>query len=384
MKYAIAGSGFQGRACAYDLLQHDPACRVALADSSQASLDSAVAWLASDRVTATWVDVTDPDAVAAWVAGSAVLASCVPYFLNLALAEAAIAAGASYIDLGGNTDIVRQILDLHDAAVAAGVTLIPDCGLGPGLINTLATHAIEHLDQVDEIRIFDGGLPQHPQPPMGYALSFSVHGLLNEYVGTATALRDYQRVDVPGLSEVEEIELPPPLGRCQAGHAAGGLSTMAWTFAGKVRSMDNKLIRYPGHIPVINAMNAMGFFATESIEVDGVPVSPRALSGRLMEHHFASTDPRDLVVIHVVARGQRAGKPAEIVYDMIDYYDEEHGISAMMRTTGFSAAIVVQMLGTGVIQKKGAYPVELGVPTEPFLEAARERGFDIKWRISEG
>ncbi len=382
MKYAIAGSGFQGRACAFDILHHDPDCRVALADSSQESLDSAVAWLASERVSGTWVDVTDPDAVAAWLTGSDVLVSCVPYFLNLALAEAAVAAGASYVDLGGNTDIVRQVLDLHDAAVAAEVTLIPDCGLGPGLINTLATHAIEQLDEVDEIRIFDGGLPQHPQPPMGYALSFSVHGLINEYVGTATALRDRQRVDVPGLSEVEEIELPPPLGRCEAGHAAGGLSTMAWTFAGKVRSMDNKLIRYPGHIPVINAMNAMGFFATESIEVDGIPVSPRALSGRLMERHFSSTDLRDLVVIHVIARGQRGGKPAEIVYDMIDYYDEEHGISAMMRTTGFSAAIVAQMLGTGVIAKRGAYPVELGVPTEPFIEAARERGFDIKWRLT--
>ncbi len=380
MKYLVAGSGFQGRACAFDLLRQDGVERVTLVDSANESLSSARDWLASERVEVASLDVTDGAALGPLAAASDVLVSCVPYFHNYELAELAVETGCHYIDLGGNTTIVRKILDLHDRAVAAGVTLIPDCGLGPGMINTLATHAIEQLDSVDEIRIYDGGLPQEPRAPMNYLLTFSVHGLINEYVGEASALRDYERIGVPGLSEVEILDLPV-LGRCEAGHAAGGLSTMAWTFAGKVRKLENKLIRYPGHIDVINAMHAMGFFAGAAIVVDGHELSPRAFSGALMERYFDSPGDKDLVIIHIVARGVRAGEDVEIVYDMIDYYDEEHGISAMMRTTGFSAAIVAHMLASGAIARPGAYPVETGVPAAPFIDEARRRGFDIKWEI---
>jgi lysine 6-dehydrogenase len=284
------------------------------------------------------------------------------------------------VDLGGNTTIVRQELALHPKAVKAGVCIQPDVGLGPGMINTIAAHGISMMDRATDVLIRDGGLPQKPVPPMNYMLTFSEHGLINEYVEDATAVRNGRLVKVPGLGETELIDLPAPLGRCEAAHASGGLSTMAWTFRGKVRNMDNKLIRYPGHIAVINAMTAMGYFDQEKRRVNGVEIAPRALSAVLFREHFDRPGEKDLVVIRVTVRGIKDQRKAEVVYTMLDKYDDKNKMTAMMRTTGFPASIVAQMMAEGIM-KPGARPVEIGVPHEPFFKEARKRGFNLKWKF---
>jgi lysine 6-dehydrogenase len=379
----ILGSGFQGRACAFDMLRNPGVSEVALCDSSAANLASAREFLArvsKGRAKFRRLDAADPAAVKRAARGYDALVSCVPYFLNLPLAKAAVAARVNYVDLGGNTDIVKKEIILHRQAVKAGVCLRPDIGLGPGMISTLAVHAMSMLDRVDEVLLRDGGLPQKPVPPMNYMLTFSEHGLINEYVDSATALRDGRVVKVPGLSEVETLEVPG-LGLCEAAHAAGGLSTLAETYAGRVRTMDNKLIRYPGHIAVINAMNAMGFFDSTPRELrKGVKIAPRELAAKLFREHLLRPGDADLVVIHNTVRGVKDGRRAEVIHDLIDRYDGENGMTAMMRTTGFPASIVAQMAGEGRL-KPGAFPVEEGVPPLPFIEEAKKRGFDLSWKF---
>lgn len=376
MRFMILGSGMQGRACAYDMLKNPEVEEVLLADSSLASLEHATTWLHSPRVRHLVVDARDAAAVAEAARGYDVVVSAVPYYLNLPLCEAVMEAGVSWIDLGGNTDIVREELAFDERAVEKNVTLQPDVGLGPGMINIFAAHGIEQMDEVDEVLIRDGGLPRHPVPPMNYTLTFSEHGLINEYVSPATAVRDFKRVEVPGLSETEIIDLPEPLGRCEAAHASGGLSTMAWTYEGRVRFMDNKLIRYPGHIAVINAMHAMGFFDTHPIKVGNVEIAPRDMSARLFRRAFEAPKAADLVVIRVTVRGSKNGQPLELVYEMMDFYDEVNHITAMARTTGFPASIVAQMIVRGDM-RPGALPVELGVPGDRFIEEIRARGFNV-------
>ena len=380
MRFMLLGSGMQGRACAFDMLRNPEVEEVLLADNSAKSMDSVKKLLKSTKVKTARVDASDVNRIKKLAEGYDVLVSAVPYYLNLPLAKAAIAARTHFVDLGGNQDIVRREIALHPAAVKAGVGIQPDVGLGPGMINNIAAHGIEMMERADEVLIRDGGLPLRPKPPMNYLLTFSEHGLINEYVENATALRDYKRVEVPGLSEVETIDLPEPLGRCEAAHAAGGLATMAWTYEGKVRSMDNKLIRYPGHIAVINAMNAMGFFRKEKKRVGDIDVSPRTLSAALFREHFERPGDQDLVVIRVTVRGVRDGRNAEVVYDMMDKYDERTKMTAMMRTTGFPASIVAQMLAKGVM-KPGARPVEVGVPPGPFIDEVRMRGFNLSWKL---
>jgi len=382
-KYLIVGSGFQGRACAFDMLRNPAVSEVVLCDASAENLASAKKFLAKvskGRAQFKRIDAANPAAVARAAKGFDAMVSCVPYFLNLALAKAAIAARVHYVDLGGSTDIVRKELALHAAAKKAGVCVLPDNGLGPGMISTLAVHAMSMLDRTDEVMIYDGGLPQQPVPPLNYMLTFSEHGLINEYAGTAVALKKGKIVKVPALSELDVFDMPP-FGRVEAGHAAGGLSTLAESYRGKVKTMFNKFLRYPGHIPTMESMRAMGFFDLEPIEVrPGVKIAPRELAVKLFRRHFYRPGDEDMVVIHNVVRGIKDGKRAEVVHDMVDRYDRKNKMTAMMRTTAFPASIVAQMAANGLI-KPGAYTVEAGVPPVPFIAEARKRGFALSWKF---
>ncbi len=380
MKFLVLGSGRQGQAIAFDLLRNPSVSTVVLADSSPESLASARKLLGPRRLKTAHLDASDLVRVRKLAAGSEVFISAAPYFFNLGLARAAIAAKTHFVDLGGNTGIVRKELALHEQAKKAGVTLIPDEGLGPGLTTTLAAHGIEQFEEVREVLIRDGGLPQDPVPPMNYLLTFSEEGLINEYAEKATALREGRRVEVDGLSEIETLEIPP-LGRLEAAHAAGGLSTLAWTYEGRIRSMDCKLIRYPGHCSAMAALKAMGFFSPRKIGIGGLRLSPREMTARLFRESFHRPGEKDLVVIRVTVRGLREGRRAEAVYTLLDRYDEKNRMTAMTRTTGFPASIVAQMLAEGRISKPGAYPVETGVPARPFLEELKKRGFNLSWSL---
>jgi lysine 6-dehydrogenase len=381
-KYLVLGSGMQGRACAYDLLQSKQTREVILADASDAALKTVKAFLNDKRVKTVKLDAADTARAGKLMAQVQVVVSCVPYFFNLPLAKAAVAAKANWVDLGGNTSIVLKELTLHEKAKKAGVVLLPDVGLGPGMTTTIAVHAMSMLDSTDEVLIRDGGLPQKPVPPMNYMLTFSEHGLINEYVEPAAAIRDYKLVEVPGLSEIETIEVPG-LGRMEAAHAAGGLSTLGKTLEGKVRNVDCKLIRYPGHCAVINAMNAMGFFSQKKRTLrTGATLAPRDLAADLFREHFSRPGDEDMVIIHTTVRGKKDGRRAQVVCTMLDKYDRATKMTAMMRTTGFPAAIVAQMAANGEIGKTGAYPVETGIPPERFFAHFKARGFNLSFKLT--
>ena len=379
MRFMIVGAGMQGRACAFDLARQDGVSEVLLADSSDANLASAKKFLKSPKVKFAKVDASKPDSIGKLAKGRNTLVSCVPYFFNLGLAKAALKNKVNFVDLGGSTPVVLKELALDKAAKKAGIGIVPDCGLGPGMTNIIGAAAIRDLDRADEVLIRDGGLPQNPRPPMNYLLTFSEHGLINEYVGKGLSLKDGKLIEVGGCSEVEALEVPG-LGVCEAGHAAGGLSTMAMTFKGKVHYLDNKFIRYPGHMAVINAMNAMGFFDESPVKVGKDMVSPRALAAVLFRRHFDRPGEKDLVVIQITAKGVKDGRPAKVVYDMEDRYDDANKMTAMMRTTAFPAAIIARMLADGRIPP-GAHTNETGVPAAEFFKEIAKRGFKLTRRF---
>ncbi len=156
---------------------------------------------------------------------------------------------------------------------------------------------------------------------------------------------------------------------------------MAETYAGRVKTMYNKFLRYPGHIPAMESMRALGYFDETPVEVrKGVKLSPRELSVKLFRKHFHRPGDEDMVVVHIVTRGVKDGAPAEVVHDLVDRYDRENGMTAMMRTTAFPVSIVAQMAAAGKLAP-GAFPVETGVPPEPFIEEARKRGFALNWKF---
>lgn len=384
--YAVLGSGRQGTAAAYDMARWGDARRVILAD-----LDPEMARQAAGRVNALLgvsiaepgrVDVTDLEALERLLTGVDAFLSAVPYAYNLKITKVAIQAQAHVCDLGGNTDIVRQQHGFDAEAKAAGVSIIPDCGLVPGMGASLVVYAMELLDEATDIYLWDGGIPQNPRPPFNYLLTFHIAGLTNEYAEPAIFIREGKVVEVEPITEVERVEFPEPLGTLEAFVTAGGTSTMPWTFQGRLRTLQNKTLRYPGHFAQLRAFYDLGLWALTPIQAGEVKVVPRELFHALFEPKVTFRGDKDIVIVRVKAVGKREGREAEAVVELIDRFDEETGFTAMERTTGWSAAIVAQMMARGQTPR-GAGGVETFVPAQPFVEELRRRGLNVTERVEK-
>ncbi len=382
-RYAVIGSGRQGTAAAYDFAKFGEADDIVMGDMSLAQARRAAARVnrltGRDVARGVAADVTKPATILRAIQGADVMLSGVPYFFNLALAKLAIKARVSMVDFGGNTELVRKQLALDGAARRAGVGTVPDCGMGPGLTITLAVYAMELLDVPEHVYVYDGGLPQRPRPPWNYELTFNVEGLTNEYDGDATFLRDGRIIRVPLFSEFEEVDFPP-LGKLEAVVTPGGLSTAPWSFQGKLKTLQNKTLRYPGHWSQMQAFQDLGLFSLAPVAVDGKKVVPRHVFHALFEPKVRPETIRDVCVERVRALGMKERQTAEAVVEIIDYADEKTGFTSMERLTGWHAAIAAEMLARGVIPP-GAHSVELGIPAKPFVEEARKRGLNITERV---
>ena len=382
-RYAVLGAGRQGTAAAYDLARFGDADVLVLADQALQAAQRAAQHINTliGRAVAQphQVEVQDEDAVVNTLRehGIEVFISGVPYFFNLKLTRAALRARASMCDFGGNTEQTQQQLAFDSEAKAAGITLIPDCGQVPGLGTSLCSYAMTLLDEPEDIIMYDGGLPQHPKEPWNYILTFNIEGLTNEYFGTTVFLRDGKPLEVPCFEEYERIDFPAPIGQLEAFTTAGGTSTMPQTYAGKLRTLQNKTLRWPGHYDQWKAFNDAGLLSLQPVTVDGVSVIPRHLLHSLLEPQIlARPEDRDMVIIRILALGKKAGQQAKVTLDLFDYYDENTHFTAMERTTGWHAAIMA-----GLIARKqtprGGVPVELAVPGQTFIEEFRKRGFAL-------
>ncbi len=383
-KYVVLGAGRQGLAIAYDLAKFCQAKSVTVADFdgkvSSAGAKKVNALLTKKIVKAQKADAGNPLSLKKLFQGMDCVVSAVPYHFNHGVAKAAIDSGCNFCDLGGNTGVVLKELSLDRQARHAGVTLVPDTGLMPGMGNTLAVHAIKKLDQPREIHIRCGGLPQKPKPPLNYKLVFSVEGLINEYFGTAYIIRNGKAVAVPTFSELEQLEFPKPVGRCEAFVTSGGTSTCPWTLEGVVKEYDYKTVRYAGHYEKIKALLDLGFFEQEPVAVKGCKIVPRQLSHALLTKKIDFPRDKDLIVLRVTAMGKKNGRETEIVYDLMDFQDDRTGFTAMERTTGFPAAIVAHHLVQGKAPK-GAIPLELAIDSDAFVTDFKKRGVVLKEKI---
>lgn len=378
-RYVVVGAGRQGVAAGYDLARHGEAELITLVDR-----DFGVAQAAAQRLDQLFGrsvakpvlgDASQPETFAPLLADADGLLSAASYRFNLGLARLAVETRTHMVDLGGHTGIVREQLGLDRDAKRAGIALVPDCGMGPGMNVTLALAAMDLLDEAEEVRIYDGGLPQNPQPPCDYALFFSAEGLVNEYEGEAYFLRGGEVTPVPALADLEELEIPP-LGRLEAFVTSGGLSTMPWTFAGRLRLLENKTLRYPGHAHLLQGLRALGLFGRDPIRVGNAMIPPRDLLIALFDRSLSDPEVRDVCVLHVRARGTVVGRAAEARVDLVDRYDPATGFRAMEKLTGWHAALVLALAVRGQIPP-GATPIERALPAQLLLDEAPHRGWSI-------
>ena len=384
--YAVLGGGRQGTAAAYDMAKWGDAERVLIADISADAAEASAArvndLIGRPIVAPVQLDVTDHAALVEVLTPVDSFLSAVPYWNNPGITDAAIEARACMTDLGGKTDLVLEQLKRSDEARAAGIAVIPDCGQVPGMGTSLTVYAMSLLDETDEILMWDGGNPLHPKPPFNYTLTFNIAGLTNEYYGVAHFIRDGKRVEVPTFlpEDYETVDFGGEIGLMEAFVAGGGTSTMPWTFEGKLKTLWNKTLRWPGHFAEWRAYTIAGLLAEEPIEVDGQSVVPRDLLHAVLDPKIRAQpgDP-DLVIVRIIAKGRKNGQEATVKVELIDRFDPETGFTAMERTTGWDGALKAIMNAQGRTPR-GVNPAELAVSGPEYAAELRKRGF----RLTEG
>jgi len=376
MNILVLGAGRMGHGAVFDLIHNSPAVeRVTVADFDLKKAEAVASAVGTSRVDARQIDASNYDDVVKLMRGRDSVISCVNYWYNVALSKAAIETGANFCDLGGNNYIVDEQLALDTEAKAAGINIIPDCGLAPGMVSILAMHGAAKFDSVEEIHIRVGGLPQDPQPPLNYQLVFSVEGLINEYIEVARVIRDGQIIEVESMTEIESLTFDdfPPL---EAFQTSGGTSTLPDTFLGKIRELDYKTIRYAGHCEKFKTMMDLGLCSSDEIVVDFQKVKPRKVFGELLQKHLPADGP-DYVLVRLDFVGTKGGETKLLCYDVVDKQDEATGMSAMMRTTAFPASIIAQMMARGDVLSRGATPQETAIDPEKFVTELTRRNINI-------
>lgn len=379
MKYLLLGAGLQGTAIAFDFLrQAAGTTELVVFDADAAALDALVHRLADPRLRTVCGDVRDTAVVAPLLAAADVAVSAVNYWFNADLAALAVENGAHFLDLGGNNDIVAREFELDDRARDQGVTVVPDCGLAPGLAGILGYHLVEGLTRPESLKLRVGGLPADPLPPMNYKIVFSVQGLINEYIEPAVVIRDGRLQTVPSLSELEHLTFPEPFGELEAFQTSGGTSTLPRTLLGRVPQLDYKTIRYKGHCAQFRLLHELGLTRANPLEFPGGRVSPREMLARVMDEKLALPGP-DVVLVLCVAEGfDAAGRGVRRSIRIIDHHDATHDISAMMRMTGYPAAIIATLLASGEVTAPGARCQEAIIPGARMMAALRTRGVAVE------
>lgn len=389
MKILVLGAGRMGYGAAFDLVHNSPGVeRVTIADFDLKKAEAAAEKVGTSRIDAHHVDCASHSDVARLMQGHDSAISCVNYWYNESLSRAAIESGTNFCDLGGNNYVVDAQLALDDEAKAAGINIIPDCGLAPGMVSILAMRGAAQFEQLDEIHIRVGGLPQDPRPPLDYQLVFSVEGLINEYVEVARVIRDGKITEVESMTEIESLRFAgfPPL---EAFQTSGGTSTLPDTFLAKVRELDYKTIRYAGHCEKFRTMIDLGLCSSEELVVDSRTVKPRRVLGKLLQKHLPADGP-DYVLIRLEFVGKRKAETRAVAsaadhpqgvsrlrYDIVDEHDDQTGLSAMMRTTAFPASIIAQMMARGETLVRGATPQEKAIDPERFVAELERRDIRI-------
>jgi lysine 6-dehydrogenase len=278
-------------------------------------------------------------------------------------------------DLGGNTDIVVQQQRLDAAARRQHVSIIPDCGLAPGMVNILAAEGIRRVGDAETVKIYVGGLPQHPEPPLNYQIVYSLAGALDYYTTPSWVLRDGKPTRVDALSELESVTFPAPVGELEAFHTGGGISILPWAYANRVRTMEYKTLRYPGHAAIMRPIRALGLLDLVPVAVNGTKIVPRDAFIATVSPKLTKPEGRDLVALRVLVRGKNGSQAA---WQLLDYYDEAHRISAMMRTTGFSLAITGLMQVDGRVTARGVHTPDVAVPFDAYVAELARRGVEIR------
>jgi len=367
MNIIVLGAGMMGKAIAYDLCKYSNFKNITITDKDRETLDTAKKFLDYPDIDFNMLNIEKIKDVREYFKKNDIMISAVPYIFNHTLTKIAIETQTHLLDLGGNNDIVGKQRNLFSEAKQKDVTIIPDCGLAPGMTSVITRDLVETMDIVNNVKIRVGGLPINPKPPLNYQIVFSPNGLINEYIEDAIVLENGKIIQKKSMTELEEIIFPKPFGKLEAFLTSGGCSTLPYTYKDKIKNLDYKTIRYLGHCEKFKPL---------------FDIKPRE---KLIAYLLGNLplNEKDVVLSRVSSQGIKDSRDIEVQYTIIDYYDNINNITSMMRTTAYPTSIIAQMIEREEIKDKGVFCCEEIVPCSSFFKELEKRNIKIHKEIKK-
>jgi len=385
MKILVLGMGLMGPAVAKDCAEDPKAVKVTGCDIDDAKLAAAKKYVGNKKFDTKKVDITSHESLVSAMKGYDVVVNSTAAKFSQNVLKAAMAAKVNVVDLAGGG--YPQDGDIYKEVEKAGITAIPGCGVDPGLIDLLCGQAMEYMDEVDEVNFACGGLPKEPKPPLEYKIVFGGTRMPIR-PGKVPMIVDGKIQEVDRYSEVEGIFVNdyPEMEAFLDGFPSSLLKVCQEK---KVKNFRGKTIRYAGFVDKLMFLLDLGVIGSKPITYQGKEIVPVDLFHELIYPIIKFDEEagdRDITVLLVKAKGKKDGLDIEVTYDMVDEYDEEHHVTSMAKTTGFTAAIIARILAGGAVKKKGIqWPVRVikGQLFEELLSSLRARGVEVTETITK-
>jgi lysine 6-dehydrogenase len=379
MKILILGMGLMGPTIAKDCAEADDVSKVTGCDIDKGKLEEALKYVDNPKFDVDALSVMDHDKLVAKMKDYDLVINGTASRFSVKALRAAMEVKVNIVDLAGGG--YPQEGELYDEVKKAGITAVPGCGVDPGLIDILSGQAIMSMDEAESVMFACGGLPQDPEPPLHYKIVFG-GTKMPVRPGLVPMIEEGKQVDMDRYSEVEPIYIDglDPMEAFTDGYPS---SLLKLCVEKGVKSFRGKTIRYSGFVDKIMFLNELGLISEDPVDYEGTKVVPRELFHKIiypLVKFDTDAGDRDLTVLLVRVEGFKDGNEVVIEYDMVDFYDEDRGITSMAKTTGFTAAIIARMLGRGAIKEKGIqWPVQVVREelVEELLSKLRERGVEV-------
>jgi lysine 6-dehydrogenase len=377
MRLLILGAGLMGPAAAYNALLDDAISVVTLADRDPAQLATAREHLErvadGARLRTVLLELANREETEALMRDHDVVLGALPWSASVLALDAALDARVPFVDLAipGDDDIPV----VRARAEQAGTLVILGAGLEPGLTEIWARHLAIGLDEVGELHIKVGGVPEAPSGPLGYRIVFGGREMpLRE--ADALVVHECRPHLAARYSEAEPVDFPG-IGRLEAWHEG----VLPWILDlpefTALHAASQKTIRWPGYAERVTMLKEMGMLSTLPVDVGGVPVSPKAVLDAVLYPQVRLRDGEgDITLFRVDVIGTKDGTRVARRADMVDRIDRTLGFTSMARTTAFTGAIIARMVARGEITATGVVTTELVITGALFerlvVELAKE------------
>ncbi|WP_124070374.1 saccharopine dehydrogenase family protein [Filibacter tadaridae] len=379
MHVVVLGTGMIGTTVVSEVSKFESVDRITAVDVKQENVDKCLEIANSRKVQGRVASFATEEDIALVLKDADIAVACLPHSLSMVASKAAIISKCNLVDLVGSK--FNEKFELHKDAQDAGITIVPGCGVAPGITNFLAAQGIEMLDEAENAVMICGGIPRYPVPPLWYQVVFRLESVLGLYTKPALAVENGKLVELAAFSGLEKVVFDEPIGACEA--VITDAHSTAFTLKDKVKNLYEKTIRYPGHWEKMNVLNELGFLTNEPLEINGSLTTPRAIAEKVLAKKMIGLSAEDITVVRVEVSGIKDGKPKKHTWELIDLAEQNFTITSMVKTTAIPAALITKWIAMGRVTETGVVPIENIMVKErfqPFVDELKESGIHIEYK----